>query len=99
MQRQPQRDWFGLQSPRRRVLDTVYADYGRNDRRRELLEELNLWRNAIAHQDFDPSVLGGSTVLHLPRVRAWRNACNRLVLSFDNVMRARLQKVTGVFPW
>lgn len=77
----------------------VYADYSGNHRRRELLEQLNLWRNAIAHQDFDPSLLGGSTVLHLPRVRAWRNACCRLALSFDNVMRARLQTVTGVFPW
>jgi hypothetical protein len=77
----------------------VYADWLRNDRRRELLDELNQWRNAIAHQDFDPNILGGSTVLHLPQVRAWRSACNRLALSFDNVMRRHLQTMSGVFPW
>jgi len=26
---------------------------------RNLLDELNRWRNAIAHQDFDPAALGG----------------------------------------
>ena len=36
----------------------VYADYPRNDRRRELLENLSAWRNAIAHQDFEPAKLG-----------------------------------------
>lgn len=33
----------------------VYSLDARNERRRELLQELNDWRNAIAHQDFDPS--------------------------------------------
>jgi hypothetical protein len=35
----------------------------RNDRRRELLQELIDWRNAIAHQDFGP--VGGDPTLHL----------------------------------
>lgn len=77
----------------------VYDDHPRNDRRRQLLEELNQWRNAIAHQTFDPAALGGTTVLHLAKVKAWRKACNRLALSFDNVMRGHLTTITGKLPW
>jgi len=77
----------------------VYAHYPRNDRRKEQLVQLNEWRNAIAHQDFDPVVLGGTTVLHLPQVRRWRRTCNRLALSFDNVMQGHLTAITGVSPW
>ncbi len=38
----------------------------RNDGRRRLLEELNAWRNAIAHQDWAP--VGGSPQLQLRTV-------------------------------
>jgi hypothetical protein len=69
----------------------VYVDHRSNDRRRQQLEELNQWRNAIAHQDFDPNSLGASGVLHLPQVRDWRTACDRLAPSFDKVARAHLQ--------
>ncbi len=46
----------------------------RNVTRRVHLGLLNGWRNAIAHQDFDPAQLGGTTTLHLGRVRQWRNS-------------------------
>ena len=36
------------------------------------LELLNLWRNAVAHQDFDPGRLGGPTQIRLTSVRQWR---------------------------
>jgi hypothetical protein len=70
----------------------------RNQARQDRLEELSRWRNAIAHQDFDPAVLG-STTLRLRAVRAWRNACERLATSFDEVMRRHLHVVTGISPW
>jgi len=38
----------------------VYALNARNERRRELLQELVDWRNAIAHQDFDPVAPGAT---------------------------------------
>jgi hypothetical protein len=78
---------------------TVQADFHQNDRRQEMLEELNRWRNAIAHQDFDPAKLGGTTTLHLSTVRQWRRAIDRLAQSFDNVMRSHLLTLTGSFPW
>ena len=34
----------------------------RNQARHNRLEELNLWRNAIAHQDFYPATLGATTL-------------------------------------
>jgi hypothetical protein len=64
-----------------------------------LLEELNQWRNAIAHQDFDPRKLGGTTILRLDRVRQWRRACERLARSLDKVMRRHMESLTGSSPW
>jgi hypothetical protein len=67
-----------------------------NPRRREKLEELNAWRNAIAHHDFtrftDP-------FLRLAQVRAWRRACDRLASSFDRVLSSCLNRSTGTAPW
>lgn len=70
----------------------------RNQGRQNRLEELNRWRNAIAHQDFNPAVLG-TTVLRIQRVREWRTACHQLAQQFDEVMRAHLLAVNGYSPW
>jgi hypothetical protein len=77
----------------------VYALDARNERRRELLQELIDWRNAIAHQDFDPVAPGGIAMLHLARVRAWRNAANALARSFDQAMYNYLHAEVGTVPW
>jgi hypothetical protein len=71
----------------------------RNAMRRASLDALNGWRNAIAHQDFDPARLGGTTTLGLAQVRLWRTACQHLVQSFDEVMRSHLKALTGTLPW
>lgn len=71
----------------------------RNSARQALLAELNTWRNAIAHQDFDARKLGGTVVLRLNRVRLWRNACSHLARALDEVLRIRLQSLTGASPW
>lgn len=77
----------------------VYALHARNERRRELLQELNDWRNAIAHQDFDPVVAGGIPSLHLSTVRAWRRAINALARYFDRAMYNYLLALLGGVPW
>jgi hypothetical protein len=77
----------------------VQAIHPRNAARQALLEELNIWRNAIAHQDFDPGRLGGATTLQLARVRRWRAACDALAVAFDDVMRGHALTVTGAAPW
>jgi hypothetical protein len=71
----------------------------RNAVRRPLLGMLNNWRNAVVHEDFDPVRLGGTTILRLAQVRRWRAACRHLAWSSDEVMRIRLQVLTGSLPW
>lgn len=70
----------------------------RNDSRQNQFDELNLWRNAIAHQDFDPAKIG-ATPLRLRAVRRWRMACGGLATAFDEVMRRHIQAINGTSPW
>jgi hypothetical protein len=78
---------------------SVQAVDVRNVQRQRLLEALNEWRNAIAHQAFDPAKLGGTTTLQLATVRAWRTACNGLAHSFDAVMHDFIRVNVGASPW
>jgi hypothetical protein len=71
----------------------------RNRARQALLDDLNTWRNAIAHQDFVQTPRGASRVLHLRRVRRWRATCEGLARTFDEVMRLHLHALTGISPW
>ncbi len=67
---------------------------------RALLEELNDWRNAIAHQDFAPAMLrGGRPILQLVQVQGWRRACDGLARSFDGVLHGYISSKTGTVPW
>lgn len=78
----------------------VDAHRPNNPTRRELLELLNEWRNAIAHQDFAPAMLrGGRPALQLAQVQGWRKACEVLAPSFDEVMHAHIWAKTGIAPW
>lgn len=67
--------------------------------RRRALEALNAWRNAVAHQDFDPSKLGGRVRLQVAQVRGWRAACDGLASSLDSVVRTHLISLVGAAPW
>ena len=76
------------------------ADHPRNPQRRAALEELNRWRNAIAHYAFAPDMYRGSRPsLQLAEVQDWRRACDGLARSCDNVLHAHLLFATGVAPW
>jgi hypothetical protein len=78
----------------------VDADHPRNRQRRLALENLNRWRNAIAHSAFTPAMCrGGHPALQLSEVQDWRRACDGLAHSFDTVMRTHLLSVTGAAPW
>jgi len=63
------------------------------------LAMLTDWRNAIAHQDFDPHGLHGISTLTLQHVKEWRRACQGLARTFDRTMRDHLQAVSGNAPW
>jgi hypothetical protein len=79
--------------------DEVYKLDRRNKERKKALEELNEWRNAIAHQDFDPAVLGGRNTLLLHDVKGWRAACDQLAQSFDRLLARHILQLVGVTPW
>ena len=70
-----------------------------NSDRKAKLVELNDWRNAIVHQDFSPTKLGGEATLRLSRVQQWRRDCGYLAQSFDEVMRRHVGAVTWMLPW
>lgn len=74
----------------------VYVQDTRNTTRRASLENLNTWRNAVAHQDFTNV---GTSTIQLVQVRQWRTMCNALAEQFDTVMFARLVVMTGANPW
>jgi len=78
----------------------VEADHPRNPQRRLALENLNRWRNAIAHSAFAPAMYRGDRPsLQLSEVQDWRRSCDGLARSFDTVRRAHLLTVTGAAPW
>lgn len=77
----------------------VYGVHAHNRRRRAMLDELMAWRNAIAHNDFDPAVFGPDPTLHLRQVRRWRSAINGLCDGFDRVLRDHLTGIFGTTPW
>ncbi|WP_395088553.1 HEPN domain-containing protein [Armatimonas sp.] len=65
--------------------------------RKNYLETMNSWRNAIAHQDF--SKVGGTGTVHLATIKQWRSSCNALAVTFDGVMKQHLLTATGRTPW
>jgi hypothetical protein len=77
----------------------VLASNSRNTDRRISLESMNMWRNAIAHQDIDPAKFGGSASLRLGQVRRWRTTCGALATEFDAVVGQRLTIIVGSAPW
>jgi hypothetical protein len=66
---------------------------------RRRLEELNAWRNAVAHSDYDPARLGGRINLSIAQVRRWRAACTRCARLLDRVVADHIASLIGARPW
>jgi hypothetical protein len=79
--------------------DAVRRRGSLNRRRQQYLEELNVWRNAIAHQDFTDQRLRGRTAIRLGDVQSWRRACDALAVEFDAAVGAHLRTIVGANPW
>jgi hypothetical protein len=80
----------------------LYGLGARNQIRNQKTEQLNTWRNAIAHDDFRDRVKfpqGRDTALHLSRVRDWRRTCNKLAIDMDRTMGNYLTQLLGHSPW
>lgn len=75
-------------------------DFGRNMKAHQsALKTINEWRNAIAHQNFDPAKLGGSAVLRHAQIKIWRKSCDALTVAFDAVLSRYLTRMTGIQSW
>jgi len=99
-------------------VDVIAADFARFDfdiwtaaraasgstaTRQMRLDQLNTWRNAIAHQDFvfsaqQQALLSGTSVT-LRWARAWRSSCNGLAQTFDRVVGDYLAAIARHRPW
>ena len=78
----------------------VKAADTRNTARQRKLEELNVWRNAIAHHDIEHR----RADLHpreitLDACRSWHSALNGLADSFDRALAGHLATLLGSRPW
>jgi hypothetical protein len=72
--------------------------------RRRRLEQMNLWRNAIAHNDFEQNQcridkLDGRLRPQLVQGKWCRQACKKLASQIDQAVAAFLTQVVGSKPW
>lgn len=71
----------------------------RNATRQVHLEEMNSWRNAIAHQDFsspkNAKKLNNRTQITLKEIRGFRAACEALAISLDRAALAHIKAIAG----
>jgi hypothetical protein len=86
------------------IWDAARQLHVRTQGRLRRLEQLNVWRNAVAHQDFDfepheLDVLGGMRTIDLRQVRAFRSCCDRLAATFDEALARHLEPIVGTRPW
>jgi hypothetical protein len=80
---------------------------GKRDRRtpvrRRRLEQLNVWRNAVAHRDFRLSSSAQTAVAGTRRslafARSCRASCQVLARQFDAVVESELRGLLGRPPW
>lgn len=85
------------------LVEVNAADAQNADRRRRL-EQLNVWRNAVVHQNFvlkphHQALVQGTNPDHVVHVRAWRRNCDELAVEFDRVVRGYVTRVVGGAPW
>lgn len=85
-----------------RFWDAVIVHRKPNARRKEKLDALIEWRNAIAHGDIarkqQEETLAPREV-HLASCRDWKSALNQLVLSIDQVLAIQCENLGRPRPW
>ena len=76
---------------------------GRNGQRQRRLDQLNAWRNAIAHQAFPLSAENARRVAGTGRTlawaRLWRRDCSSLARQLDELAGLRLAELVERQPW
>jgi hypothetical protein len=70
--------------------------------RRRKLEQVSIWRNAIAHQDFrrpPAEAATAGTRVDLDTFKSWRKALDQLAGGIDRAMYGELGRITSSAPW
>lgn len=80
----------------------VRSRHRHNARRQEQLEQVNIWRNAIAHDspmspDNAAKVVGTKPTMTFGR--RWRRGIGALAVHFDAAVAGEIEAVVGVPPW
>ena len=75
--------------------DLAAADPANPNRLRDLAA-LNRWRNVAAHHGTIPT---GTPPLSLSSLHAWRQSCDGLATSLDDIMYNVLRRILKRFPW
>jgi hypothetical protein len=85
------------------VIGTVVRGRTNLQKKRQLkLEQLNIWRNQIAHSDAltaDEQRKVGKTKPTLQNGRRWRSACEFLAIRFDQVIGDYVENLVQQRPW
>jgi hypothetical protein len=76
-------------------LDLAGADPANNPGHLSNLAKLNKWRNVAAHHGTIPM----GVPLDLPSLQAWKNSCDGLANSLDDIMYNRLHRILRRAPW
>jgi hypothetical protein len=82
--------------------DVILAHRRRNQNRKKKLEQLGVWRNAIAHGEIDQKraeLRLTPDVIHLNTCRDWRRALDGLVHSIDEVLATHCETLDLPRPW
>jgi hypothetical protein len=85
-----------------RFWEVVLAHRKANRGRREKLEHLNGWRNAIGHGEIDQKRTESALlpdVIHLNVCQEWKRALDGLVTSFDEVLAVHCESLELPRPW
>lgn len=77
----------------------IIAADPRHGARKARLERLNAWRNAIAHQAFDPKKLAGQQSITLAPIRQWRQDCAAVAVAMNDVVADHVATIVGTRPW
>ncbi len=83
-------------------LAAVKARDQRNDARLAKLEDLNGWRNAIAHHDIEAKLTEGKlepSRIQLRTCRSWRSALKELAITFDEVLADQCENLGRLRLW
>jgi hypothetical protein len=85
------------------VWTELFRSDPRNRGRKVRLDQLNVWRNAVAHQALPLSAGNAATTAGTARTlrwaRVWRSNCSALAHQLDMVVKNRLTAMLGIRPW